>query len=793
MQRKYSSTLFILAAAALLSSCSSEKTIYVSASGDDRADGSLNSPFRTLQRGIDEATRVRKDDTHTNISILLSKGIYYLDRPVILGPEVSGSEQGRLIISSSGDEKAVISGGRRLDCVWEPSGNGIFKAHLENNLVFDQLFVNGRKQILARYPDLNPDVPFWNGYAADADSPQRLRRYKKPAGAFLHYMHPGLWGSFHFLVKSVGPDGRPELEGGYQNNRQATLFHPEYKFIENVFEELDSAGEWFYEASEGILYFKPPQGLDLRSAIVEIPVHESCISFKGSEKAPVHDITIRGLVFRHTLRTFMKTKEPLLRSDWTICRQGMVFVEGAERVSIENCEFDAPGGNGIFVSNYNRKINISGNYIHEAGAGGINFVGDPAAVRSPLFEYGQSNTPSGIDTVPGPVSPAYPSDCTAYDNLIVATGRIEKQSAGVNLSMCSRITVSHNTIYNVPRAGINICDGCWGGHRIEYNDVFNTVLETGDHGAFNSWGRDRYWFPVRERMDSVVAANPRLAKADAVERTVIRNNRMRCDRGWDIDLDDGSSNYLIADNLCLSGGLKLREGLFRTAENNITVNNSIHLHVWFAQSEDVIKHNIVCTAFKPIAMTGWGREIDSNFFASDYALSVARKNGTDRNSAAGDPMFVNPSSGDFSVTENSPATKAGFRNFDMNSFGVVSPGLREKAAKPEIPKLNILDIKEESDTAISWRGSEIKKLKGLSEMSATGMHSETGILVRKINADSPLRASGLNENDVILKVNGNPVNSLQQFMHYYDEQSWMHTVEVTIYREQKEIKRTLTK
>ena len=233
---------------------------------------------------------------------------------------------------------------------------------------------------------------------------------------------------------------------------------------------MNAAGEWFYEAAEGILYFKPPHGLDLNSAIVEIPVHESCIAFKGSEQARVHDITIRALVFRHTLRTFMKTKEPLLRSDWAICRQGMVFVEGAERVSIENCEFDTPGGNRIFLSNYNRKVNISGNYIHDAGAGGINFVGSPAAVRSPLFEYSQANAPAGIDTVPGPLNPAYPSDCTADDNLIVATGRIEKQSAGVNLSMCSRITVSHNTIYNVPRAGINICDGCWGGHRIEYND-----------------------------------------------------------------------------------------------------------------------------------------------------------------------------------------------------------------------------------------------------------------------------------------------------------------------------------
>ena len=158
----------------------------------------------------------------------------------------------------------------------------------------------------------------------------------------------------------------------------------------------------------------------------------------------------------------------------------------------------------------------------------------------------------------------------------------------------------------------------------------------------------------------MVAANPRLAKVDAVETTV-KNNRMRCDRGWDIDLDDGSSNYLIAENLCLGGGLKLREGLFRTAENNITVNNSIHLHVWFAQSEDLITHNIVCTAFKPVSMSGWGRAIDSNFFASDYALSMARKNGTDKNSAAGDPLFMNPSAGDFRLKESSPAFKIGFR------------------------------------------------------------------------------------------------------------------------------------
>jgi len=57
-------------------------------------------------------------------------------------------------------------------------------------------------------------------------------------------------------------------------------------------------------------------------------------------------------------------------------------------------------------------------------------------------------------------------------------GLVEKQSAGVELSMCQNITVSHNTIYDLPRAGINVSEGTWGGHVIEYNDVFNTVIIT---------------------------------------------------------------------------------------------------------------------------------------------------------------------------------------------------------------------------------------------------------------------------------------------------------------------------
>ena len=89
-----------------------------------------------------------------------------------------------------------------------------------------------------------------------------------------------------------------------------------------------------------------------------------------------------------------------------------------------------------------------------------------------------------LDLEPGPKTANYPADCLVDNCLLVANGRVEKQTAGVQIAMAMRIKVRHCSIYDCPRAGINIGDGCWGGHIIEYCDVFDTVKETGDHGSF---------------------------------------------------------------------------------------------------------------------------------------------------------------------------------------------------------------------------------------------------------------------------------------------------------------------
>jgi hypothetical protein len=397
----------------------------------------------------------------------------------------------------------------------------------------------------------------------------------------------------------------------------------------------------------------------------------------------------------------MENKEQLLRSDWTISRTAAVVFNGAEDCSIIDCEFDQVGGNTILVNNYNRHITIEGCYIHNSGASGIVFVGDPASVRSPIFRYGKQDY-ENIDPTPGPIGDNFPENCLAENCLIIRTGRDEKQTAPVQISMSHKIRINHCSIYDVPRAGININEGTFGGHIIENCDVFNTVLETGDHGSFNSWGRDRYWTPDINETCIAVAGDTTMPYWDIIDPNIIRNSRWRCDHGWDIDLDDGSSDYLIYNNLLLNGGLKLREGYHRIVTNNIIINNGLHPHVWYINSGDVFKNNILFKTYQPaimdraIAPDGkWGKELDYNFYVSGKeTMTKFSKNGCDLHSMNGNPRFLNPFDCDFRVRESSPVFELGFVNFPMDQFGVTKQSLKAIAKTPEIPSISIVQNKE---------------------------------------------------------------------------------------------------
>jgi len=701
--------LFVLAC--VLSHAAAAAEVHVSPAGDDANPGTKDRPLATFS-GAQQRARNQPGST-----VIFHAGVFHLAQTMVLTEADAGTT-----FAAAADEEVVLSGGMRLDMQWQPHRDGVLKAATPAGLSIDQLFVNGRRQRMARYPNYDPDVRPYGGYAADAFSRERATRWANPAGGYIHAMHRAHWGGYHYRITGKNDEGEVVYEGGWQNNRQMGM-HKDHRYVENIVEELDAPGEWFHDAGASTLYYRPSENTDMATATVEVVRLRHLVEFSGTKH-----VTLRGFIFRHAARTFMDTKEPLLRSDWTIYRGGAVLFIRTEDCTVEDCEFDQLGGNAIFVNNYNRRLRIVGCDIHDTGGSAIAFVGDPQAVRNPLFEYSQRQAYADIDLTPGPKTDNYPADCVVEDCLIRHVGVVEKQATGVQISMAQGITLRHCSIYDTSRAGINVSEGTFGGHVIEFCDVFDTVRETGDHGSFNSWGRDRFW----QLKDAPAEELPSLAMLDVVRPNIIRNSRWRCDHGWDVDLDDGSSNYDIYNNVFLHGGLKLREGFRRRVWNNIAINNSLHPHVWYDNSGDVVTGNIWMGAYRPAVMRGgrWGQEVDRNLFTTtDADRGKFAAHGCDGHSLVGDPLFVDPANGDYRVRDGSPALELGFKNFPMDRFGVQRPRLRKIARTPALPSLSQppgVDTAKANEVVVRhWQGARVKDLTG-DEFSAFGVAKDSG-------------------------------------------------------------------
>jgi len=769
---------------------------YVSPNGNDAAKGTLANPFATLARAQAAARYVAGKKP---VTIFLRAGTYYLSAPLVLTSADSGTKHAPVTYQAYDGEEVVVSGGQRLHPTWQPYRDGIMKATVPADCATDQLFVDGRRRILARYPNYDPNQRILGGYSADAFSANRAKRWADPAGGFIHAMQALEWGDLWYRITGKDVDGSVTYVGGWQNNRQMGM-HGEQRYVENIFEELDAPDEWYLDAKTQTLYYYPPAGLDVTKARIETARLSSLIELRGDEAHPVRYVRFDGITFRHTLRTFMDNKEPLLRSDWTVYRGGALSFTGTEDCAVENCNIEQVGGSAVFVNDYNRRLAIRGCDIPDAGGNGIAFVGDPKAVRSPLFEYGQRQSLADVDLVPGPKTNNYPADCLVEDCLICRSGHFEKQTAPVEIDMAARITVRHCSLYDVPRAGINIGDGCWGGHVIEYCDVFDTVKETGDHGSFNSWGRDRYWElqGVDLEKDDDWSAHKDLPFLDVVEPITIRNSRWRCDHGWDIDLDDGASNYHIYNNLCLNGGIKNREGYGRIVENNVIVNNTFHPHCWFAHSGDVFRRNIIFVdEYRPARMPAdraWGAEMGDNLVHQPGvkiphpALGLAAMSHRDAASIVADARFVDPASGDYRVATDSPAIRLGFVNFPMDQFGVVSPRLRAIARTPELPTIagQSDQGKGQAPAAIPGLqlGARVRDISGPGDRSAYGLPDESGVLVIDAPPDSVAHRFGLMTDDVIIAVDSQAVQTVTELAAIVDRAQGK-TLHLTVIRQQK--------
>ncbi|TCL67458.1 chitobiase/beta-hexosaminidase-like protein [Mariniflexile fucanivorans] len=719
--------ILIVLVVLLITGNSFAKDIYVSPKGDDANSGTKNSPYLSFEKALQD---VKKYAGNEAVTVWFSSGEYYLNKTIEIGSDYSGTEKYPVIFSALLGAKVIIKGSQRLEHLeWKAYRNGIYQAQVPEGLSFDQLFVNEERQIRARFPNYDYENPLRDGKGYHQVTGGTDKRYdtwfsfdpktfsdktwSNPKTGIVHGFQSHNWGNMQYKINSINKEAHKILldEGGWQLQRTHGIggekSHASYYFIENIFEELDVAGEWFLNTETNTLYYYPMQGVTLSDVKIEVPVIKDMIQLKGTKEAPVKNIQFKGFHFTQTNYTFMEPYEPVARGDWAIHRGGTIFMEGTENLLIEDCNFEYVGGNGIFMSAYNRNNKVSSCRFVHTGESAVCFVGSPEAVRfyqtwdDQLLEGKSWNKMrEQMDLEAGPKTPDYPKDCVVENSIMHDFGDVGKQVAGVYISMSHKITASHNTIYNCPRAGICINDGTWGGHLIEFNDIWETVRETGEHGPFNSWGRERQWKGGRGTDEHFIKE---LTRLDAIDNVVIRNNRIANYRksisagNWTIDLDDGSSYYEIYNNLNLGSTIKLRDGMGRKVYNNITVSAvPSGWHVWPEYSEDEIYKNIFVISgtlpgenkptqnfIRGVGLSTdvkWSENYDNNTYwnvnypdnfhmSPNQKMEAWKKEGYDLNSVSANPNFVDPIKGNYQVKENSPALKTGFKNFPMDQFG----------------------------------------------------------------------------------------------------------------------------
>jgi len=307
----------------------------------------------------------------------------------------------------------------------------------------------------------------------------------------------------------------------------------------------------------------------------------------------------------------------------------------------------------------------------------------------------------------------FSQSCHITDNHIHDQGYYEKHAVGIFVGTSDRTTISNNRVHDVPRACINLNDPFYGGHIIEFNRLYNCMKESADCGPLNSFGRTRFWSLVENHeWDYQIQGVPHRFPAgpvylDALRTTIVRNNYISFvafpgtpHATWvqNIDMDDGSSNFAVYENVCEGASIKIGAyGDLHSVQNNIVVDTNRAMFLWnpMLDNTDILRTNILYYSYpvQTFVLYEFGgasgidvRGTDYNLFyapgATKYEvnyfsnpnmnISEWQKKGFDTHSIFGqDPGFTNPKAGNYTLKLGSPALALGFQNFQYgNQFPV---------------------------------------------------------------------------------------------------------------------------
>ncbi|KQC29953.1 right-handed parallel beta-helix repeat-containing protein [Flagellimonas eckloniae] len=703
--------ILIAGLAFIVSSCdndrypSNEIAFYVSPDGSDSQNGtSIQSPFATLEKVRNTIREIKqKGELNKPVNVYLQGGTYQLSKPFVLSAEDSGTEEFPITYRAHENEKPILSGGLQIS-EWtkaELNGHSVLVSDvskIKGYAPFEQLWVNSHRAIQARTPNSGYlKVPMNQG----ADTKEVRRRstydflYTEEDEHYLEGVDDGVavvfnkWLEYHMPIDRIDRQNKKIVST--KKSGRAIEADDDY-YLEGGRVMLDKPGEWYLDRQDKKLYYFPLEGET--EVVATIPSLINVLRLEGdaANNKLVEHVQFKGLTFSHTTWILPRDVEESGYGQADIRMDGAVFLTGAKNCLFEECEVTAIGNYGIEISLGCSNNRILGCDIHDLGAGGF-LIGPKIRPKGKVAaEDIGGELPPVLEKPTDATSNNEIADCRIYDG-----GKYFHCAVGIWIGQSPDNHIHHNEIYDFYYSGIST-GWTWGygpalatGNIFEYNHIHHIGKLTNGDGS------------VLSDLGGIYTLGNQTG-------TIIRNNEFHDIwagkyGGWAIYCDEGTTNILVENNLayrCRHACFNQHYGkdnivsnnIFAFADTSVIMMAKIQPHTAY-----ILKNNILLSDGTPIYAGGYeymveqrdGFVADSNLVWSTTGKVLGAQNrfpsriyepneavmsweewktlGNDQNSIIADPGFADSENGDFSLPDDSPALKIGFKPFPLGQTG----------------------------------------------------------------------------------------------------------------------------
>ena len=350
--------------------------IHVSTKGKDSNPGTRSRPVRSLHAAQLLVRPQIRAGLKQPVDVVIAGGTYYLDSPLHLTPEDSGTAECPITWRAAAGEKVLLSGGVPITGNWTKGEREIWSVSVPGvtkGWNFRQLFVDGRRAVRARFPNVSEANPFLYATGGGMDhveiAPEKLKSsWGEESDAQINIV-PN-WRFFNQWNTVTGVDPKTGRIDIADSERHGKIIKGNWFWIEGVKDELDEPGEWYLDRAEERLYYMPEAGVDPNTLRFVAPRLNVIIDAKGDveKRTHVQHVNFAGLEFRHTTFT-------LGHIEARVHTDAAIRLENANHCRIENCHVENVGGYAFWLHLDSRHNVINRNTVLNSGGGGVLFTG----------------------------------------------------------------------------------------------------------------------------------------------------------------------------------------------------------------------------------------------------------------------------------------------------------------------------------------------------------------------------------------------------------------------------------